>query len=81
MIKRIKLPEPITLEDYCDENDLTILVTSYKDAEGGQLYRAEIEGSFSFEINGSEQSALIRLVKLISRKTIIINGRIHKFPI
>ncbi len=81
MIIRIKIPDPITLEDYCDKNDLTIVLTSYKNEKGNRLHKAEIQGCMCHEIMGSEFKVLIKLAEYLSCKTIIINGKIHKFPI
>ena len=38
MIKRVTVPEPITLEAYCDKNDLTIIITSFLNEKGNRLF-------------------------------------------
>ncbi len=81
MIKRIIIPDPITLIKYCDKNDLTIIITRYRNEFGNQFVRAEIQDSSHHEINGTEFMALIKLSEFLNNKTIVINGKIHKFPI
>ncbi len=81
MIKRITIPDPITLEDYCDKNDLTIILTKYRNEKGVQLCKAEIQGCICHEVRLSEKISLTKLAEFLSTKTIVISGRIHKFPI
>ncbi len=80
MIKRVTIPNLITLEDYCDENDLTIILTSFKNEDGEPRVKAELQGSLFFYVAGNEWFALIELAKEFSNKIIVINGKIHKFP-
>ena len=81
MIKRIKIPDPITLEAYCDKNDLTIILTSYHDKEGNPRVKAKLQGSSVFYVSEKEWFALVELAKKLSSKIIVINGKRHEFPI
>ena len=80
MIKRITKPEPIALEDFCDENDLTIIVTQNYLTTGGLWYKAEIQGSLFWKNDKSERDVLIRLAKEVSDKLIVIDGKMVRFP-
>ncbi len=78
MIKRVRIPEVITLERFCDENDLTIILTSYKNVSGLDCVRAKISEPEC--VGSNEEMALRMLATQLSEKDKWINGRKVKFP-
>ena len=81
MIKRIIIPELKTLEEYCDKNDLTIILTSYRSRKGKKFIKAEINVSHINVSSKKEKVVLIKLAKLLSGETTIVNNELRRFPI
>ncbi len=80
MIKRITLPALITLEQFCDENDLTIIVTDRVESEGDHWFYAEIQGSEYNRAGESEKIVLAKLARSINRDGLYIDGRVINVP-
>jgi len=70
MIIRKKFPETVSLVDFCDDNDITITVTSGRDSYGDLIVRAEVFG-FAVQCR-TEEAALDSLSERVQGLT--ING-------
>ncbi len=78
MIKKIR----VSLVDFCDKNDLTIVLTSIYDTTTANIQAGNTDGVTVdvCELEEYERQALIELARRVSGKIIMISGKGYVFP-
>ncbi len=74
------IPDPMTLKEYCDKNDLTIILTHSRTRFGFECVRAELQGSLLSHTSGSEEASLSELTKMLGDGSVDVNGKMYDFP-